>query len=228
MNCEDLQPDYTAWALGIAGEPERSEIAAHLARQCPNCVPGVSSALTTVAAMSGAVKVSQPPDRLRKRIMASIERQPSRLRLGTFLPWAITAMVSVALLAIGITGRRTSGDTPRLQQALSILNDPSTRDISFGETEKPSRGRVFVSPSKGVVFIGASLPSIGTDKTFELWILPAKGNPVPAGLFRSQSDATAVYVHPGPVENVSGIAVTVEPTGGSAQPTTTPFIVTKL
>jgi hypothetical protein len=35
-------------------------------------------------------------------------------------------------------------------------------------------------------------------------------------------------VRPGPVENAAAIAVTVEPEGGSAQPTTTPFIVTKL
>ena len=61
-----------------------------------------------------------------------------------------------------------------------------------------------------------------------MWVIPAKGNPIPAGLFQSQPDATAVFVRPGPVENAAAIAVTVEPLGGSAQPTTTPFIVTKL
>jgi hypothetical protein len=136
--------------------------------------------------------------------------------------------VSIALVSVGVTGRRESGDTTKLRQALSILNDPSTRDVTFGETEKPSKGRIFVSPGKGVVFIGASLPRIDAGKTFELWVIPVKGNPVPAGLFRSQPDATAVFVRPGPVENAAAIAVTVEPEGGSPQPTTTPFIVTKL
>jgi len=228
MTCEELQPDYPAYALGILDDPERAEIAEHLARRCPNCGPGIASAMTTVAAMSGAVKATEPPRRLKRRILNSIEREPSRGRLAVFLPWAITAMVSIALLSIGLKGRRETGDTSKLQQALTILNDPSTRDVSFGETEKPSRGRVFVSPAKGVVFIGASLPAITADKTFELWILPAKGNPIPAGLFQSQSDSSAVFVHPGPVEGVAGIAVTVEPAGGSPQPTTTPFIVTKL
>ncbi|HWF10106.1 MAG TPA: anti-sigma factor [Bryobacteraceae bacterium] len=227
MTCEELREDYTSYALGIAGDPERAEIAAHLARQCPNCVPGLASAMATVTAMSGAVKVVQPPRHLRRRVLAAIEPRPTRWSLGAVLPWAITAAMSIALLSIGLSGRR-AGDTARLEQALSILNDPATRDVTFGETDRPSKGRVFVSPDKGVVFIGASLPRLDSGKTFELWVIPAKGNPVPAGLFQSEPDATAVFVRPGPVENAAAIAVTVEPAGGSPQPTTTPFIITKL
>jgi anti-sigma-K factor RskA len=78
------------------------------------------------------------------------------------------------------------------------------------------------------VFIGANLPRLDSGKTFELWLLPAAGNPVPAGIFQSQPDATAVFVRPGAVTNTAAIAVTVEPEGGSPQPTTTPFIVAKL
>lgn len=232
MTCDELRQDYTSYALGIAEDPERSEIAEHLARQCPECVSGMASAMATVAAMSGAVPVKDPSKHLRKRVLATVEKEPRRSWVGIFLPWAITAMMSVALVAIGVSGRRQIGDTARLQQALSILNDPATRDVSFGETEKPSKGRVFVSP-KGVVFIAASLPRIDSNRTFELWLIPAKGNPVPSGLFQSLPDASAVFVRlgsidPGLTEKGAAVAVTVEPEGGSAQPTTTPFIVTKL
>jgi hypothetical protein len=161
-------------------------------------------------------------------VLAAIEPAPKRWSFGVVLPWIITAAMSLALVTIGISGRRQGGDSARLEQALSILNDPATRDVAFGETEKPSKGRIFVSAGKGVVFIGASLPRIDRGKTFELWVIPAKGNPVPAGLFQSQPDATAVFVRPGPVDNAAAISVTVEPEGGSAQPTTTPFIVTRL
>jgi anti-sigma-K factor RskA len=228
MTCDELRQDYTSYALGIADNPERAEIAEHLGRKCPNCVPGVASAMATVTAMSGAVRVTEPPQHLRRRVMASIEPEPKRWRPGIVVPWAVTAALSVALVTIGLSGRRESGDTFKLQQALSILDDPATRDVTFGETEKPSKGRVFVSPGKGVVFIGASLPRIDRGKTFELWVIPVTGKPAPAGLFQSQPDATAVFVRPGPVENAAAIAVTVEPEGGSAQPTTTPIIVTKL
>lgn len=228
MTCEELRPDYVSYALGVADDPERTEIEEHLARECRNCCPGVASANGTVAAMAGAVPLAEPPRRLRRNIVAAVERESSRGSIWTLLPWAIAVALAVVVITMGITGRRESADTARLQEALSILNDPAARDVSFGEAQKPSRGRVVVSPSKGIVFIGASLPVIDASKTFELWVIPAKGNPIPAGLFQSRSDATAVYIHPGPIENAAAIAVTVEPAGGSEQPTTTPFIVTKL
>jgi hypothetical protein len=233
MTCDELRQDYTSYALGIADDPERAEIVEHLGRKCPNCVRGVASAMATVTAISGAVPVTDPPKYLRRRVTATVEREPRRSWTATFLPWAITAAMSIALVAIGISGRRESGDTGKLRQALSILNDPAAKDVAFGnvafgETGKTPRGRVLVSPGSGVVFMGASLPRIDAGKTFELWVMPVKGNPVPAGVFQSQPDASAVFVRPGPVENAVAIAVTVEPEGGSAQPTTTPFIVTKL
>jgi hypothetical protein len=232
MTCDELRGNYASYALGIATDPERAWIAEHLGSQCPNCVPGVASAMATVTAMSGAVPLTEPPKHLRRRVLASIEAEPKRWRRGVLVPWAIVAALSIALITIGLTGRRQVGDTVKLQRALSILNDPATRDVTFGETEKPSlpeaRGRVFVSAGKGVVFIGAGLPRIDPGKTFELWVFPVTGNPVPGGLFQSQPDATAVFVRPGPMEDAASIAVTVEPEGGSAQPTTKPLIVTKL
>jgi len=228
MTCEELRQDYTSYALGIADEPERSEIVEHLARQCPNCVRGVASAMATVTAMSGAVPVTEPPKHLRRRVSSAVEKAPGRSWAATFLPWAITAAMSIALVAIGVMGRRESGDTGKLRQALSILNDPAAKDLTFGEAERAPKGRVLVSPGNGVVFMGASLPRIDRGKTFELWVIPVKGDPQPGGVFQSQPDASAVFVRPGPVENAAAIAVTVEPEGGSAQPTTAPLILTKL
>lgn len=225
MTCEELRQDYGSYALGIAEGPELVEIEEHLARGCPQCTPGVCSAMGTVAAMSGAVKLADPPARLRRRVVTMVA-PPKRLTAAVWIPWAVAGALAVALLSIAIPGRGRSSDTARLQSALSILNDPVTRDITFGEPA--ARGRVFVSPGKGVVFIAAHLPKLDENKTFELWVIPQAGNPIPAGTFRSEADSSAVHVRPGPVENAAAIAVTVEPNGGSPQPTTTPFIVSKL
>ena len=223
MICGELRPeDYTLFALGIAHDPERAEIAGHLARKCPRCISGMAGALSTVTAISGGVRLTEPPKHLRRRVMAAVAREPKRSWAAIFLPWAITAAMSIALVAIGVSGRRQIGDIPKLQQALSILNDPATRDVAS------TKGRVFVNPGKGVVFIGAGLPRIGSGQTFELWVIPAAGNPIPAGLFRSQPDDTAVFVQQGPVQNVAAIEVTVEPQGGSPQPTAAPIVVAKL
>lgn len=231
MTCEELRDEYGAYALGIAEDPERTEIAEHLARNCSDCVPGVRKAMAMVTAMSGMDTSVEPPKDLRGRVIGMVERGESKKRsfMGAWLPWAACAAMAVALLAVVVPARRPSADTEKLAQALAILNDPDTKQVTFGETARPSRGRVFVSGSKGVLFIGASLPAIGPGRTFELWVIPAKGNPVPAGTFGREADATAIYVRPGPVQgDAAAMAVTVEPEGGSPQPTTTPFLVMKL
>jgi len=222
LNCEELRDEYGAFALGVAEDPALSEISAHLARECPDCVAGVRSAMATVAAMSGAVKDAEPSKELRRRIVAMVAPEPKRT--FAFLPWGVSALLAIVLLSVAIS--RRAPDTTKLAQALTILNDPVTKDVTFGDPA--ARGRVFVNP-KGVVLIAAHMPKLESNRTFELWLIPAAGNPVPAGTFQSDaaSDA-AVYVYQGQTANAAAVAVTVEPEGGSAQPTTTPFIVSKL
>jgi anti-sigma-K factor RskA len=234
MTCEELRNEYGSWALGIAEEPERSEIAAHLARECPVCVAGVRSALTTTALMSGAVSEVDPPKRLRGRVIGMVAPEPKRaFGLSGFVPWAVSAVLAIALVVMVAIPRPPQPTAPppdltKLTQALDILNDPVAKDVTFGDPA--ARGRVFVS-SKGVVLIAAHLPKLEANHTFELWILPATGNPLPAGTFHGKaiSNATsAIYVYQGSTANAAAVAVTVEPEGGSPQPTTTPFIVSKL
>ena len=61
--------------------------------------------------------------------MAAVAKEPqgSGARAAIVVPWAITAALSIALVTIGVSGRRQTGDTAKLQQALSILNDPATQ-----------------------------------------------------------------------------------------------------
>src|SRR5438128_2203437 len=106
MTCEELRAEYGAWALGIAEDPARSEIAAHLARECPDCLAGVRSAMTTTAAMSGAVVDKEPPKHLRRKIIAMVEPEPKRT--FAFLPWAVSAVLAIALLSVAIPGRQKS------------------------------------------------------------------------------------------------------------------------
>jgi anti-sigma-K factor RskA len=225
MNCEELREEYGAFALGIAEDPERSEIAEHLARECPVCHQGVSEALATTGVIAAAVKIQNPPKDLRRRVVAMVDRKKPQTWAWSLLPWGIVAALSIVILAIALPAQRQNKDLAKLEDVLNIVSDPATHDVSFGEKAK---GRVFVNGGKGVVFIGANLPKIDAGKTFELWVIPATGKPIPAGTFDAQDNANAVYVYSGSAAGAAAIAVTVEPSGGSPQPTTTPFIVTRL
>jgi anti-sigma-K factor RskA len=230
MSCEELESEYLPYALGIAEEPERSEIAQHLGRNCPECVPAMQKALETVVKMSGAVSIQEPPARLRSRVIALVSPQMRpRSWAAIFTPWAIAAVLAIVLIYVGVIYRPRLADTTTLEQALSILSDPALQDASFGPTA--TRGRVFVSPNRGIIFIGAGLPHLDARTTFERWVIPRSGNPIAAGTFRGtfgNGGGTAIYVQPAPAPNAAAVAVTVEPLGGSPQPTTTPFIVVKL
>ena len=227
MTCDELSLEYGAYALGIAVDPERSEIAEHLARPCPDCTAGVRKAMSVVATMSTAVKPVDPPKRLRRRVVAMVEPEPKRSWLPAMIPWAIAGVLAIVLASIVLPARlHPPVAQTKLEEALSILNDPVTKDVVFGAPA--ARGRVFVSPGKGVVLIAANLPALDAKKTFEMWVIPATGNLIPSGLFRANDDSSAIFVRPGPVENAAAVAVTVEPEGGSPQPTSTPFIVAKV
>jgi hypothetical protein len=230
MNCQELESEYLSYALGIAEEPEGSEIAQHLGRNCPECVPAMQKALETVVKMSGAVTIQEPPPRLRSRVIALVSPQMRlRSRAAIFTPWAIAAMLAIVLIYAGVTYRPRVANTTILERALSILSDPALQDASFGPTAV--RGRVFVSPNRGIIFIGTGLPRLDTRSTFELWVIPKTGNPIPAGTFRGTfrtGGSIVVYVEPAPAPIAAAVAVTVEPLGGAPQPTTTPCIVVKL
>ncbi len=229
MTCDELRPEYEAFALGSAGEPERSDIAEHLGRDCPACTEGVAAALSTVAAMASFAKPANPPRALRRRVIAMIDPSAARSRFAVWLPWAVALTLAIAMASIIVPARRESAVGSRLAEAFTILNDPAAKDVAFGEPAKPARGRIFLSPRRGIVLIAANLPSIPSGRTFQMWVIPQSGAPIPAGTFRAGAQGSVVYVRSGPVPPAAAaVAVTIEPAGGSPQPTTTPFIVSRL
>lgn len=228
MSCDELRDEYEAFALGVAEDPERTEIAEHLARACPTCTPGVRDAAATVAAMATLVKPVDPPKHLRGRVQALVGAAPARGRFGFWLPWAIAFTLGLVLASLILPARRQAAFGERMQESLAILDDPAAKDVSFGAPSRPARGRIFVSPARGIVLVAADLPPIAANRTFEMWVIPQTGKPIPAGIFRGEPGGTAVYVHQGAVQGAAAVAVSIEPGGGSPQPTTTPFIVSHL
>jgi anti-sigma-K factor RskA len=64
------------------------------------------------------------------------------------------------------------------------------------------------------VLVGAGLPQLSDDETFEMWFVRSDGTPVSAGLFTA-TDGQATALLDGEVEDGDIIAVSVEPSGGS-------------
>ena len=83
-----------------------------------------------------------------------------------------------------------------------------------------ARAQVLFSRSRGTVFSASRLPAPAEGRTYQLWLLSRTG-PVNAGLLTPDSDGRVTFANDEPIENlarVSGVLVTVEPAGGSTQP----------
>jgi anti-sigma-K factor RskA len=73
MDCGQLAPLYEEYALGVLEGEERAELEAHLARNCPQCAPGVANARWVVSHIALAAPDAQPPAELRGKILDAVK-----------------------------------------------------------------------------------------------------------------------------------------------------------
>src|ERR1700733_577163 len=242
MNCEELRDHYDLYALDISEEPERGEIRSHLNRGCEVCMAGVKRSLATTALIGTSAPAVQPPAHLRRRILASVGSHEQR---GVGWMLALAAALLVVAVYFVVTSRQyqqealrlrdqirsQTSEIARLTEAFAIVSGPKTTEASFGGSHpRPPQGKVFVNPTRGVLLIASNLPRTPADKIYEMWLIPKGAKPIPAGLFQSQNDGSAMHVRPGIVDlaSTAAVAVTVENQAGADQPTTTPLIVAPL
>src|SRR5579863_704471 len=93
MTCDELKDDYGTYAIGSLDGPELEELGQHLARRCENCTPGVRDAMALVANMAAAVKLVDPPKRLRARVIALVKPEKS----GSRMAWLFALTTALSL-----------------------------------------------------------------------------------------------------------------------------------
>jgi anti-sigma-K factor RskA len=247
MTCSELSEQYDLFALGVLEDPELSELHAHLARHCDVCTAEVRRAAARMSAFATLAPDMEPPKDLRKRVLAGAGIVP-HFRWNWMQTWAtMAAAVVLGLFYVGHLRRervrdialrdameqvrQSDAEAARLKDVLALLNAPETivRVSSEGAT-RPPQAKVFLNPDRGVLLLASNLPPAQAGKTYEMWVIPAGGKPVPAGLFQTESNGTAVHLQKGPIDVAAtgAVAVTLEPEGGAPQPTSQPLIVARL
>ena len=231
MTCEDLRYSYELYALGVLEGEEKREVEAHLARNCAACEKYLKDALGVNALMLSQAQEVVPPSRLRRRVLSSVGQQRAGWEWVAALAAACSLIVALWLgVEKRITDRelanaratlqQTVGERDRLEQAVTFLNQPETRQVNFGQGQPaPPRGNFFLNPRMGVLLIASNLPALPAGKTYEMWVIPKGGAPQPAGLFQSGPQGTAMHILTGAVDSNVTLAVTVEPESGSPAPT---------
>jgi anti-sigma-K factor RskA len=76
------------------------------------------------------------------------------------------------------------------------------------------------------VLMAEDMPRVPENKTYQIWVIE-DDVPQPSGLFEADGDTVAAVVEK-PLDEDDVIAITIEPNGGSQQPTTDPMLTAKL
>jgi anti-sigma-K factor RskA len=115
-------------------------------------------------------------------------------------------------------------DRQQIDKLVSMLASPDTVTIRLAGTSDAAKasGVVKFNAKAGVVLYSAEeLPALPKDKSYQMWLVPANGAPISAGLLGPGGQAWGnMWTAEVPANTpAKAFAVTIEPAGGMAQPT---------
>jgi Anti-sigma-K factor rskA, C-terminal/Putative zinc-finger len=244
------QEDLALYAMQALAPEESEAIRAHL-QACHACRAELSMLSGDLGLLAMSVDQKPLPAGARDRFLARIAAdapaqlaappQPRRNQTWRWvLPMAWGAVAALVVLAAALQLQVRSLDrkvreeaallqqqesaSARAQRVLDLLTAPAAQHIELtAAAAKPApAARTVYLASQGALLMQAShLDPVPAGKTYELWVIPTHGAPVPAGLFRPDAAGNASVVLPSLPRGVEAKAfgVTVEDAGGSATPT---------
>jgi anti-sigma-K factor RskA len=119
-------------------------------------------------------------------------------------------------------------EAAQVKREADILADPASVRIAMATSAADSGSlQANWNPRLGLVVSGSKIPQPAGSRVLQLWIIPkrAGAKPVPVQVERPDANGSFVMVVANPPEaltDAKALAVSEEPAGGSAQPTTTP------
>ncbi|MEV0322554.1 anti-sigma factor [Streptomyces sp. NPDC050658] len=237
-----------AYALDALDDEERAAFERHL-RTCESCAEEVRG-LAATAEILGRAVAAPPPPHLKQRVMREITGMPQEpprtgpdaapptvaVRRRRAPQWALAACLAAAV-GLGATAwwQHERADQARQEaRAAQRQADRITRvlaapdaTVSPAELAGGARGSVIVSHDVDrAVFTASGMARPPGGKVYQLWFA-ADGRMRSAGLMDpSRTDQTVLLT--GAVGDASGMGITVEPAGGSKQPTSKPLALVEL
>jgi len=242
MNHERFEDLRDAYVLGALPEDERRSFEDYLARH-----PERQAEIDELGAVAGLLAFSpqeqEPPSELRSRVMEVVEAEaePRRVRprsafarIGDYLSVSSLALGAAALLVIGLLSWNAlmQDQIQDLQGEVADARDQQqlqqTRTIKLAGTwaDQGANAEVASIHKNQIILVARNMPAVPEDKTCQIWVI--KGDvPQPSGLFQPHGNMTATPIT-NSISQADVIAVTVEPAGGSDQPTSDPVLLAEL
>jgi anti-sigma-K factor RskA len=235
MNCEEIQELMGAYVLGAVPDAEAAMMREHM-KTCRRHDVDLAELRIAARQMAASVEPVEAPTRLRSRVLAAIDadrggepplRRPAaramaaRTFAGPRNAWwmaSAAAIVIAGLLAWNIVLLRRGGDD------LGSLSRQAHVVATLRSDGVSGTGSVVYFPEKKqALVVGDGLPSLEpSTSTYQMWEI-ADGQPKSIGLMQADASGHAVAVVA--FEQVGHtFAITIEPAGGSDQPTSKPVL----
>ena len=256
MNNERFDDLKDAYVLDALPEEERRSfeeyLAAHPERQAEIDELGAVAGL-----LAFAPDEQEPPPELRDRVMRVVEAEAapvarsSEERPGAFARflgyvggWGLALGAASALLLVGLLSwnlllqnqvedlqgqvQSAQGQVEDLQAQVRNAQAQQTQTVRLSGTwvDQGANAEVASIDQDRIILVADNLPSVPEGQTCQIWVI--KGDvPESSGLFQPGGKETAAPITT-PIKKGDTIAVTVEPAGGSDQPTSDPVLSAEL
>lgn len=226
----DLHSLLAPYALDALDAWERQRFEAHL-EQCAECRAELAGFFATAARLGDAAHEG-PPAELRDRLLTAVastaQERPvvtafvqRRGGMRRTLPrLAMAAAFLVGTVGVGgYVNERNQADNYRADsQAITRVLAAADAATSTKTFDGGGKVRLISSESKdSAVIVASDLPLLKGGKVYQVWLVK-NDSPRSEGIFASSQ----AMIMKG-LTGVDHVAITVEPKGGSKQPTTAPI-----
>lgn len=219
-----------AYVVDALDEEERVSFEAHL-QACPDCSAEVVSLRDALGELSHSTAVEPPPE-LRASVLGAIAQTPSlpqnvtRLRPRSSKRWVWpVAAAACAVIAVAGTGwgvaqhNEATQNAERISAITTVLGGSDTVTVNGQIGESGNATIVYSKSTQKLLLIGHDIPAPSADKTYQLWMISPQGAATSAGIFAPDSRGNVLLQASGDLAGTSQMGISVEPAGGSAQPT---------
>ncbi|MGH2751948.1 MAG: anti-sigma factor domain-containing protein [Actinomycetota bacterium] len=243
MTHDEMKSLIAPYVLGAVSPEETEQVRAHIV-SCDECMAEADNYASVVSSLALSVEPEPVPAGLVDGVMSKVHREaahdaPRPLRAAVAetsddkvsrLPrrrptYGLVAAAAAVLVIVAVLAGALITTTNELNDArddLALERDRITRLVeSEGAMRLGSPGGdtigAMIPTEEGGVFVVHGLEDAPEDHTYQVWLID-DDRPISAGTFDPSAGTGALQTDHS-LDGIEGVAVTVEPTGGSRAPT---------